>query len=197
VLLAVRSARLGFSLSFTSARLASRRRYLHARRAVLYASAAHQSQTLQMHVGCEIPRWGEPKVRQFICAAEPLTVTFETSSPAFLGPRRTIARAYNKPRIKTRSFPDLCTSLLLCQTVLHSLRSLSSSAKNGMLRNTSVMPIASYSVRYLVPPTSIRCPFSRSSLTRLSLNLGPFCSPMVQWHVFENRTLPNPLSCLN
>jgi len=126
-----------------------------------------------------------------------LAVTLETSSPAFLNPQRTIARSYSEPRIKTQSSPDLCTSLLRCQTGLHSLRSPSTSAKNGSLRNTSAMPIASYSVRYLAPPTFIRCPFSRSSLTRLSLNPNPFCLSMVPWHVFENRSLPNPHSCLN
>jgi len=149
----------------------------------------------RMHVGCEIPRREEP--RHFVCAAEPLTIIFETSSPTFLSPQRTIVRSYDKAKIKTRSSPDLWTCLLLCQVVLHSLRLPSTRAKNGMFRNTSMMLIASYSVRYLAPPTSMRCPFSRSSLTRLSLNLDPFYLPTVQWHVFENRTLPNPHSCLN
>jgi hypothetical protein len=51
--------------------------------AVPYASAVHECDTLQMHVGCEIPEWRRPK--RFVCAAMPPTVTFEWSSPASLG----------------------------------------------------------------------------------------------------------------
>jgi hypothetical protein len=45
----------------------------------------HEGDTLRMHICCEIPQWGEPR-----CAAKPPVVTFETSSPAFLGPLCTV-----------------------------------------------------------------------------------------------------------
>lgn len=94
------------------------------------ASATHGNKTLQMLVGCEIPQWGEPRLS--VCAAKPLAITFETSSPAFLSPQCTIEFPYHKPRIKTQCSSNLCACLLLCQAVLYSLRSPSTSAKNGM-----------------------------------------------------------------
>jgi hypothetical protein len=98
--------------------------------AVQYASAVHECNTLQVHVGCEIPQWREP--RSFVCAAKPLAVTFETSSRASLCPQCTVELCYYKSSIKTQCSPNLCTCSLFRQTVLYGLRSPSTSAKNGM-----------------------------------------------------------------
>ena len=99
-------------------------------KAIQYASAVHKCDTPQVHVGCEIPQWREP--RCFACAAKPPAVTFETSSRAFLCPQCTVELSYYKSSIKTQCSPNLCTCSLFRLTVLYGLRSPSTSAKNGM-----------------------------------------------------------------
>jgi hypothetical protein len=62
-----------------------------------------------MHVGYEIPWWGE--LGLFVCGAKPPAVTFETSLPAFLGPQCTIGFSYHKAKINiSQTFARVCCS---------------------------------------------------------------------------------------
>lgn len=151
------------------------------RPAVQYARAAHASKSkpLQMHAGCEIPQWSEPRL--LVCAAKPAAVTLETSSPAYLNPQCFVDLSHYKSSTLSRHnalriIAGVCCSARLCSIAFDRLPPVLKMECRETLASSSQQAIVS-GIWHL--PLPCVASFTCSSTIRLASFVDPLCLPMV------------------